>query len=188
MTAETRSTLELLTVLLGKRQANAVYNGSLVPLFQPAGGTTVRNPKLHAAHELVRRWLAEELNRPSPIESPAAMRTFLSVLTRDKPYEAFIVLFLDTRHRLIVAEEMFRGSIDSAAVHPREIVRRALEVNAAAVVLAHNHPSGIAEPSQSDNSITKRVVEALRLVDIRVLDHFVVGDVEVVSMAERGLI
>jgi DNA repair protein RadC len=106
---------------------------------------------------------------------------------RDRPYEVFACLFLDTRHRVIAFEELFRGTIDGASVHPRELVRRALEHNAAAVILAHNHPSGVAEPSAADRQITTRLKDALALVDVRVLDHCVVGD-EIVSFAERGLL
>ena len=178
--------VELLVLLLGKSRAKALYEGSLILLFQPDAGEDTVEPKLQAAHELVRRWLQESLRRSSALENPAAMRTLLSTLIRNKQYESFMVLFLDTRHRLIVVEEMFRGSIDSATVHPREIVRRALQVNAAAIVLAHNHPSGIAEPSVADSAITRRIVDAMALVDVRVLDHFVVGDV-VVSLAELGM-
>jgi DNA repair protein RadC len=102
--------------------------------------------------------------------------------------EVFGCLFLDNRHRLIALEEMFLGTIDGASVHPREVVKRALKLNAAAVILAHNHPSGVAEPSQADELITARIRDALALVDIRVLDHLVVGGTTVTSFAERGLI
>ncbi len=101
--------------------------------------------------------------------------------------EVFACLYLDTRHRVIAFRELFQGTIDSATVHPREVARSCLELNASAVILAHNHPSGVAEPSAADNAITRRVVEALRLIDVRVLDHLVVGEEEVVSMAARGL-
>jgi DNA repair protein RadC len=107
---------------------------------------------------------------------------------RHHPYEIFACLFLDNRHRIIVFEELFRGTIDGASVHPREVVRRALHHNAAAVILSHNHPSGIAEPSQADERITKRLKSALELVDIRLLDHLIIGDGQAVSLARRGLI
>ena len=106
---------------------------------------------------------------------------------RHYPYEVFACLFLDNRHRVIEYEELFRGTIDGASVHPREVVRRALEHNAAALILAHNHPSGVAEPSDADRSITRRLSEALALVDVRILDHFIVGEGEPLSLAERGL-
>ncbi|MFZ2207243.1 MAG: DNA repair protein RadC, partial [Porticoccaceae bacterium] len=102
--------------------------------------------------------------------------------------EIFVVLFLDTRHRLIATEDLFQGTIDGASVHPREVVRRALFHNAAAVIVGHNHPSGVAEPSADDRRITARLREALALVDVRLLDHFVVGAGQVVSLAERGLL
>jgi DNA repair protein RadC len=107
---------------------------------------------------------------------------------RDRPFEVFCCLFLDNRHRLIAFDELFRGTIDGASVHPREVVRQALQRNAAAVILAHNHPSGVAEPSQADELITHRLKDALALVDIRVLDHLIVGDSRCTSFAERGLL
>jgi DNA repair protein RadC len=107
---------------------------------------------------------------------------------RDYPYEVFACLFLDTRHRVISYEELFQGTIDGASVHPREVLRRALQHNAAAVILAHNHPSGVAEPSDADRRITTRLKDALALVDIRVLDHIVIGDQLATSFAERGWI
>jgi DNA repair protein RadC len=144
--------------------------------------------QLQAAVELGRRQLAEPLKRDGPLTSPTAVREFLHARLRDRPYEVFCCLYLDNRNRLIMFEELFRGTIDGASVHPREVVRRALEHNAAALILAHNHPSGIAEPSQADEIITRRLKSALGLVDIRVLDHLIVGDGETVSFAERGLL
>ena len=123
-----------------------------------------------------------------PLESPAATRAFLVAELRDRPFEVFCCLFLDNRHRLIAFDELFRGTIDGASVHPREVVRQALHRNAAAVILAHNHPSGVAEPSQADELITHRLKDALALVDIRVLDHLIVGDNRCTSFAERGLL
>lgn len=187
MSIRSLSTVELLGLVIGKQRAKAAYAGKLSPLFQPIEGEEAVDPKLAAAHELVRRWLSETLRDTSPMESPAAARAFVLALLRHRSYESFSVLFLDTRHRLIVAEELFRGSIDSATVFPREVVRRAMQLNASAVLLAHNHPSGIAEPSAADSAITRRIVDALALVDVRVLDHFVVGDVTVTSMAELGM-
>ena len=120
--------------------------------------------------------------------SPKATRDFLRARLRDLEHEVFCCLYLDKRHRLIHFEELFRGTIDGASVHPREIVKLALQRNAAAVIVAHNHPSGIAEPSQADELITQRVKEALALVDIRLLDHIIIGDGICVSLAERGLV
>jgi DNA repair protein RadC len=122
------------------------------------------------------------------LESPRATQAFLVAQLRDRPYEVFCCLHLDNRHRLIAFDELFRGTIDGASVHPREVVRQALARNAAAVILAHNHPSGVAEPSQADELITLRLKDALGLVDIRVLDHLIVGDSQCVSLAERGVL
>jgi DNA repair protein RadC len=144
--------------------------------------------QLQAAMELSRRCLAEPLRRGAVIDGPAAVMALLRASLRDRPYEVFCCLFLDNRNRVIRLEELFRGTIDGASVHPREVVRQALACNAAAVILAHNHPSGIAEPSQADEFITRRLKNALGLVDIRVLDHLVIGDGAPVSFAERGLL
>ncbi len=142
--------------------------------------------QLQAVLELAKRHLGEALRRGDVLTNPDLTREYLSARLRDYDYEVFACLFLDVRHRLIRYEELFRGTIDGASVHPREVVRRALEHNAAAVVLAHNHPSGVAEPSDADRRITRRLRDALDLVDIRVLDHLVVGDRASVSFAERG--
>src|SRR6201999_615171 len=129
-----------------------------------------------AALELARRHYRETLQTGPALESPDTARGFLLAQLRDRPYEVFCCLHLDTRHRLIAFEELFRGTIDGASVHPREVVRQALARNAAAVILAHNHPSGIAEPSQADEIITTRLRDALALVEIRLLDHLIIGD------------
>src|SRR5579863_3856190 len=144
--------------------------------------------RLQAALELARRHYAEALRAGPPLHSPAATREFLVAHLRDMPHEMFCCLHLDNRHRLIAFEELFRGTIDGASVHPREVVKQALARNAAAVILAHNHPSGVAEPSQADELITRRLREALLLVDIRVLDHLIVADNGCLSFAERGLL
>lgn len=144
--------------------------------------------QLQAVLEMGRRHLFEQFQRGNPLLSPAHTADFLRARLRDYPYEVFAVLFLDNRHRVIAFEELFRGTIDGASVHPREVVRRALQHNAAAVILSHNHPSGVAEPSTADQRITERLRDALSLVDIRVLDHLIVGDGDCCSLAERGLI
>lgn len=143
--------------------------------------------QVQAAMEMARRVMDEPLRQGDPLRSPEDTRRFLSSRLATYPHEVFSGLFLDNRHRVIRYQELFRGTIDGAAVYPREVVRQALEVNAAAVIFAHNHPSGVAEPSQADVSLTRRLKEALALVDIRVLDHMVVGHGEVISLAERGL-
>jgi len=142
--------------------------------------------KLQAVLELARRHLDATLSRGDALSDPATTRRYLASRLRDHPHEVFACLFLDNRHRVIAFEELFRGTIDGASVHPREVVRRALHHNAAALILAHNHPSGVAEPSEADRRITRRLQEALALVDVRVLDHVVVGDGESVAFAERG--
>ena len=122
------------------------------------------------------------------IGSPADSQDFLLARLRDRPHEVFCCLFLDNRHRVLAFEELFRGTIDNTTVYPREVVRQALHRNAAAVILAHNHPSGVPEPSDADRLITRRIRDALELVDVRLLDHFVVGDGACVSLASRGLL
>jgi DNA repair protein RadC len=143
---------------------------------------------LQAALELARRHYQELMSVGPTLGNPRATREFLRMRLRDLPHEVFCCVYLDNRHRVTAFEELFRGTIDGASVHPREVVKRALARNAAAVILAHNHPSGLAEPSQADELITRRLKEALALVDIRVLDHLVVGDAVCESFAERGLL
>jgi DNA repair protein RadC len=147
-----------------------------------------RYAELQASVEIARRQLSETLRTGPSLSSPRATRDFLTARLRDLEHEVFCCLYLDKRHRLIQFEELFRGTIDGASVHPREIVKLALQRNSAAVIIAHNHPSGVAEPSQADEFITQRVKEALALVDIRLLDHIIVGDGACVSLAERGLV
>lgn len=142
--------------------------------------------QLQAVVEMTKRYLAERIKRGDALTSPEHTKHYLSSVLRDRHREAFYVLFLDNQNRVISDEVMFEGTIDAASVYPREVVKRAIDHNAAALILAHNHPSGIAEPSDADRRITRRLVEAMGLVDIRILDHFVIGDGEVVSFAERG--
>jgi DNA repair protein RadC len=152
------------------------------------GMGVARRALLLAALELGRRYLAEPLERGLPLDNPDKAGQLLTAQLRGLPFEVFACLFLDNKHRLIAFEKLFQGTIDAAAVYPREVVRRAMEHNAAAVILAHNHPSGVAEPSQSDHAITRRLVEALGLVEVRVLDHLVIGDGGWVSLASRGAV
>lgn len=144
--------------------------------------------QLQAALELTERFLETSFSRGDAISDPGMTRRYLKGKLRGYVQEVFACMFLDNQHRLICFEELFFGTIDGASVHPREVVRRVLRHNAAAVIFAHNHPSGIAEPSQADRRITDRLKSALALVDVRVLDHMVVGDQEVTSFAERGLL
>ena len=157
-------------------------------LCSARGLGTAKFAQLRAALELGRRYLAATLKRDTVLNSPEHTRAFLKARLRPYAREVFACLFLDNRHRVISFDELFEGTIDGASVHPREVVKRALQHNAAAVILAHNHPSGVAEPSHADRAITIRLRDALALIDVRVLDHFVVGDAEVVSFAERGLL
>jgi len=204
--AETLSDAELLAILLrhGGRGETALdlarallhrFGGLRGLLDAPrarllaAGGiTTARYASLRACLEIGRRYLEARLERGETLSSPELTRSYLAARLRGRRHEVFACLFLDNRHRLLAFEELFRGTIDGATVHPREVVVHALEVNAAAVILAHNHPSGVAEPSQADRALTRRLRDALALVDVRVLDHFIVGDGEATSFAERGLL
>ena len=144
--------------------------------------------QLQAVLEMGRRHLQARLAAGEALNGPEDTRNYLTARLRHLPYEIFACLFLDNRHRVIAFEEMFRGTINATGVYPREVVRRALELNAAAVILAHNHPSGVTEPSHADEAMTTRLAEALATVDIRVLDHFVVGEGRPVSFAERGML
>lgn len=170
-------------------------HGSLRGLISADRDTLCRHPgvgpcrysALQAALELSRRHHLEALAAGPPLTSPRQAGDYLLAQLRDRDHEVFCCLFLDNRHRLIGFEELFRGTIDGASVHPREVVKRALERRAAAVILAHNHPSGVAEPSRADEVITVRLRDALALVDIRVVDHVIVGDGVCVSLAERGI-
>jgi len=203
---ETLSDAELLAIFLrtGRAGLTAVdlardlisQYGSLRALFATECQALCANPglgrakvaQLLAALEIGRRHLAEVLTRGAALESPRDTRDYLTARLRDLDREVFCGLFLDNRHRVLAFEELFAGTLNGTAVYPREVMRRALKHNAAAVIFAHNHPSGVAEPSRADEVLTQRLKEALSLVDIRVLDHFVVGDGEMVSFSERGLL
>jgi len=168
--------------------------GGLRPLLEADQATFSRHlglgpakfAQLQAVLEMARRHLAERLRRDSALESPQAVRDYLKARLRHEPHEVFGCLFLDAKHRVLAFEALFQGSIDGASVYPRQVVKRALAHNAAALILCHNHPSGVAEPSQADRVLTLRLKEALALIDVRVLDHFIVGDGEPLSLAEYG--
>jgi DNA repair protein RadC len=200
--ASALSDAELLAVFLGsgRRGQSAVDlgrgllndAGSLKALLdtpdrRPGIGTVARC-RLLGALELGRRYLDAELRSGETLGDPAASARYLKARLGGYPYEVFGCLFLDNRHRVLAFEELFRGSIDGASVHPREVVRRCLAHNAAAVIFAHNHPSGVAEPSAADRAITLRLREALELIDVRLLDHFVIGHGTPTSLAQRGWI
>ncbi len=170
-------------------------SGGLAPLLsaneksfcQVKGLGQAKFVQMQAVVEMSRRYLEEKIKRGDAMNNVSDVKKYLKSRLQQYPFEVFACLFLDNKHRVIEYEELFRGTIDAASVHPREIVRRVLHHNAAAIVLAHNHPSGVAEPSQADNAITQKIKDALEMIDVRVLDHFVIGD-NVVSFAERGLL
>ena len=152
-----------------------------------SGFGPARYALLQAAREVGRRFLDQSLRKQGPLSSPSDAADFLTHQLRDRKREVFAIIYLDTRHQVIDYEELFIGTLNGATVHPREVVRSVLDHNASAVILAHNHPSGIAEPSQSDVALTKRLRDSLDLIDVRLLDHLVIGDGEYVSLSDRGL-
>ncbi|WP_096086750.1 RadC family protein [Agaribacterium haliotis] len=166
----------------------ALLESSVAEFCEARGLGEAKYSQLQAVLEMSRRHLAQSLSRDCSLNSSQAVKDFLTARLRHRNAEVFTVLFLDSQHRLIACEELFQGTIDGASVYPREVVKAALKHNSAAVILAHNHPSGIAEPSTSDQHITERLVQALALVDIRTLDHIIVGEAQCLSFAERGLI
>jgi len=161
---------------------------SRLPKSERAGLSDRLAMQLRVAHELVSRQLKQSLQRGVSLTSPAMTMEYLQTVLRDRRREIFTCLFLDTRHRVLAAEDLFQGSIDGACVYPRIVAERALRLSAAAVIVAHNHPSGVSEPSLADQAITRRLKDALLLLEIRLLDHFVVGDGPPVSMASRGML
>jgi DNA repair protein radc len=165
----------------------AIFDAPEADLCAMAGINRATYAQLKGVVELSRRYLGEKMRRGAPLSDPDAVRFYLMSRLRDLKSEVFVCVWVDNRHRVIAYEELFFGTIDGASVHPRKVVRRALHHNAAAVIFAHNHPSGVAEPSQADERITQKLKDALHLIDVRVLDHFVIGD-QVVSFAERGLL
>jgi len=183
-----------LTALDVSRQLLETYGGVRGLLTAPPaacrqpGFGGARYATLQAALELSRRYLAERMHDVDALNSPNAARAYLNACLKDRPYEVFGCLYLDTKHRPIRFEELFRGTIDGASVYPREVVRTVLANNAAAVILVHNHPSGVADPSSADQSLTRRLKAALALVDVRLIDHIIVGDGAATSFSERGLL
>ena len=147
-----------------------------------------KRAELVAVLELARRALAEQLREREVFGTPDAVKHYLALHLAAKGHEVFAVLFLDAQNRLLAMEELFRGTLTQTSVYPREVVKRALQLNAGAVILAHNHPSGVAEPSRADELLTHTLKTALQLVDVRVLDHLIVGQGAVLSFAERGLL
>lgn len=183
------SAVDLARALLGRFGGlRGLLNAAAQDLQQVHGVGPGRAALVMAARECSRRYFEATLVPGRSIGSPMDSREFLLARLRDRPHEVFCCLFLDNRHRVLAFEELFRGTLDNTTVYPREVVKQALAHNAGAVILAHNHPSGVAEPSEADQLITRRIRAALELVDIRLLDHFVVGDGLCVSLAGRGLL
>jgi DNA repair protein RadC len=197
------SDVELLSLILrsGKRTSAHDLGADLLTAYGSLRALLVADPHRASAHgltplnyaalqaalEIARRHYQELMMAAPALKTPRIAREFFHMRMRDLPYEVFAVLYLDNRDRVIQFKELFRGTIDGAAVHTREVVKDALAHNAAAVMVAHNHPSGLAEPSQADELVTRRLKEALALVDIRLIDHLIVGDGHIESFAERGL-
>lgn len=165
---------------------NGLFSASLPEFSRLNGLGPAKYAQLQAVMELARRSLTEDLQAGEVLSSPQAVKQYLQLLLAKKPYESFAVLFLDVKNRLIAAEELFRGTLMHTSVYPREVVKAALGHNAASVILSHNHPSGTPEPSAADRNLTNALKQALGLVDIRVLDHFVVAGRHVYSFAEHG--
>jgi DNA repair protein RadC len=200
------SDAELLAILLGTGAARRTVTELAAELLSGFGGLRglllagretlerqrglgpAKSAQLLAVLELSRRYLRETVSRSPALENPRATQRYLKSVLRDHPHEVFAALFLDTRHRVITFEELFRGTIDGATVYPRVVAEKALRHGAAALIVAHNHPSGVSEPSLADQAITRRLKEALALLDIRLLDHFIIGEGEPVSMAALGLV
>jgi len=165
-----------------------VLNASEAELRSIKGVGQHRASVLLSLREFSCRYLQETLRPGTSIQSPSDSQRYLMARLRDRPQEVFCAVFLDNRHRVLAFEELFFGTIDATTVYPREVLRRALHRNAAALILAHNHPSGVAEPSSADQNITRRIRDALELIDVRLLDHFVIGDGVCVSLAARGML
>lgn len=197
------SDAEILSVLLRRGDAGRsavdvargllVCSGSLSALFSAEIGSLAdlqpeAAARLHAAAELVRRALREKLSSSAALSAPGVVRDYLRLILHGRPHEIFVVVYLDAQHRVVASEELFRGTLTQTSVYPREVVKRALHFNAAAVIFAHNHPSGVAEQSRADEQLTSALKQALALVDIRVLDHFVVAGNSTLSFAEKGLL
>ena len=184
-----RSALELARDLLARFGGlTGLFGASVAQVSAIRGLGPAKAAELAAVVELVRRSLIEEATTGDALTSPQAVRDYLRLTLRARPYEVFVGIFLDSQNRLLATEEMFRGTLAQTSVYPREVVKAALARNAAAVIFAHNHPSGVAEPSRADELLTQALKQALALVDIRTLDHFVVAGSQLVSFAERGLL
>jgi DNA repair protein RadC len=184
-----RSAIDLARELLSRfGSVSALLAADRSTLAASKGIGPARFCQLSAILELTRRGLREEMGRRDALGSPGAVRDYLRLKLRDLPHEVFVGLYLDAQNRVVGDEVLFRGTLTQTSVYPREVVKQALAHNAAGVILAHNHPSGVAEPSHADEALTRALRQALALVDIRVLDHFVIAGNAAVSFAERGLL
>ena len=185
-----KSAVDLARELIGHfGSLNRLFSATLAELSVIPGMGPAKYVQLQAVLEMSRRALSEELKTNNTLSTPGAVRDFLRLQLAGLPQEVFFALWLDAQNRLIAPEELFRGTLTQTSVYPREVVKKALQHNAAAVVLAHNHPSGVSEPSSADEFLTRELKQALALVDVRVLDHFIVaGQSRPLSFAERGLL
>lgn len=184
-----RSAVDVARQLLGRfGSISALLEAGSANLAGTPGLGSAKLAQLQAALELARRALREDLSSRDALSSPRAVRDYLRLLLSGREQEVFVVLLLDAQHRVIASEEMFRGTLTQTSVYPREVVKCALKHNCAAVIFAHNHPSGVAEPSHADELLTRSLKAALALVDVQVLDHFIVAGTRTMSFAERGLI
>ena len=185
-----QSAVDLARTLIGHfGSLNRLFSASLAEFSAIPGMGPAKYAQLQAVLEMSRRALAEAMKQDSLLNTPDTVRDYLRLHLAGLRHEVFFALWLDAQNRLIAAEELFRGTLTQASVYPREVVKKALAHNAAAVVLAHNHPSGVAEPSSADSQLTRELKQALALVDVRVLDHFIVaGTASPLSFAERGLL
>jgi DNA repair protein RadC len=184
-----KSAVDVARELLGRfGSVSALLEAVPEALVETPGLGSAKLAQLQAALELARRALREDLSSRDALSSPRAVRDYLRLLLSGREQEVFVVLLLDAQHRVIASEEMFRGTLTQTSVYPREVVKCALKHNCAAVIFAHNHPSGVAEPSHADELLTRSLKAALALVDVQVLDHFIVAGTRTMSFAERGLI
>jgi DNA repair protein RadC len=183
------SAVELARALLDRfRGLRGLLSAEPRALREARGLGVAKAAQLAAILEIARRCLAEGLNAGPALAAPAAVRDFLRLSLGGRPHEVFVALFLDAQHRVLRVEELFRGTLTQTSVYPREVVKAALAANAAAVIVAHNHPSGVAQPSRADELLTRQLKDALALVDVKLLDHFVIAADHALSFAERGLI
>ena len=184
-----RSAIDLARDVLGRCGSLSGLLGADRSVFDLVPGLgAAKYAQVQAVLEMSRRALRETIDRGTALSSPQAVRDYLRLKLHGKGHEVFVAVFLDAQNRVLAVEDLFRGTLTQTSVFPREIVKRALHFNAAAVIFAHNHPSGVAEPSRADEALTQTLKHTLALVDVKVLDHFVVGGDAAMSFAERGLL